>query len=468
MQMGGHDPALAPGTMVGEYRIEQLVGEGGMGQVYGAVHPLIGKRAAIKVLLPEICRNHQMVERFMMEARAVNQIGHPNIVDVFAFGELPDGRHYMVMEWLRGQALSERLQRGIPTIPETCDILLGIAAALDAAHEKGIIHRDLKPHNVFLVEVRGQRPLVKLLDFGLVKLMDTADDQRIERTRAGAILGTPAYMSPEQCLGRGLDTRSDNYALGVVAYEMLTGRLPFVDDTPMALLVAHMQQQPTPPAVIAPGLPPELDRLVMGLLAKEAAHRPTLAQVMGVLSYFRDTARPSHTPTAPHQAVTVHAGGQSHSTFGYASGQQAAPSQSYAPPVARGGKGKYIALGVTTFAAAGIAIGVVLSRGGDGENTSARQPDGSQTISAPADAGAVTPIDAAAEVVATPADAAAPIAPPDAAEVAVTVDASAPVATSKPKPPRRPKPPKRPTDTGSAAKPPPEDDDGLIRTTPKR
>ena len=467
MQMGGHDPALAPGTMVGEYRIEKLVGEGGMGQVYGALHPLIGKRAAIKVLLPEICRNHQMVERFMMEARAVNQIGHPNIVDVFAFGELPDGRHYMVMEWLRGLALSDRLARGIPTIPETCDILLGIAAALDAAHEKGIIHRDLKPHNVFLVEVRGQRPLVKLLDFGLVKHTDTADDQRLERTRVGAILGTPAYMSPEQALGRGIDTRSDNYALGVVAYEMLTGRLPFVDDTPMALLVAHMQQQPTPPAVVAPGLPPELDQLVMGLLAKDPAHRPTLTQVMGVLSYFRDTARPSHTPTAPHQAVTVHAGHQSHSTFGYASGQQAPPSQSYAPPSASGGKGKYIALAIATVAAAGIAIGVIATRGGSGDDAAVRQPEGSQTIATPADAAPAMPLDAAADVVATPADAGAPIAA-DAAEVAVTVDASTPVATSKPKRTRRPKPPKPPKETGSATKPLYEDDDGLIRTTPKK
>src|SRR6478609_894292 len=126
---GASDPGLAPGTMVGEYQVERLVGEGGMGQVYGAVHPVIGKRAAIKVLLPEICRNRSMVERFVMEARSVNQIGHPNIVDVFAFGALPDGRQYMVMEWLKGMSLSDRLKRGIPTIPETCDILYGVAAA---------------------------------------------------------------------------------------------------------------------------------------------------------------------------------------------------------------------------------------------------------------------------------------------------------------------------------------------------
>src|SRR5512139_835820 len=177
---GASDPGLAPGTMVGEYKVERLVGEGGMGQVYGAVHPVIGKRAAIKVLLPEICRSRQMVERFVMEARSVNQIGHPNIVDVFAFGALPDGRQYMVMEWLKGEALSDRLARGILPLAETCDVLLAISAALDAAHEKGIIHRDLKPHNVFLVDVKGAKQIVKLLDFGLVKLMGPEDDGRVE------------------------------------------------------------------------------------------------------------------------------------------------------------------------------------------------------------------------------------------------------------------------------------------------
>ena len=143
---GAPDSGLAPGVMVGEYQVERLVGEGGMGQVYGAVHPVIGKRAAIKVLLPEICRNRQMVERFVMEARSVNQIGHPNIVDVFAFGTLPDGRQYMVMEWLKGEALSDRLARGILPVGETCDVLLAVAAALPADREQVIIPSVGKAH----------------------------------------------------------------------------------------------------------------------------------------------------------------------------------------------------------------------------------------------------------------------------------------------------------------------------------
>jgi serine/threonine-protein kinase len=444
--------------MVGEYRVEQIVGEGGMGQVYGAVHPVIGKRAAIKVLLPEICRNHQMVERFVMEARAVNQIGHPNIVDVFAFGQLPDGRQYMVMEWLRGQSLSDRLKRGLPTIPETCEILIGIAAALDAAHEKGIVHRDLKPHNVFLVDVRGQRPLVKLLDFGLVKLTDAGEDPRMERTRAGALLGTPAYMSPEQALGRGVDTRSDNYALGVVAFEMLTGRVPFIEDAAMALLVAHMQQQPPTPLSIHPGIPPELDRLVLALLAKDPAHRPTLQQAMGVLGYFRETASPSGVPTTPHGVTIRPPQGPMHSTLGHASGQQA-----FAAPVpASSGKWKLAVAAIGVLAAAGIAIAVVASRGG-ADDTGA-QPAARPPVATPT--GPATSTDAAVEA-----------APPDATVVvetpATTVDAGAPAVTSvdvpkKPKPTTRPKP--KPA-TGSATtqpKPPPDDDDGLIRVTPKK
>jgi serine/threonine-protein kinase len=454
----GQDAGLAPGTMVGEYRIEQIVGEGGMGQVYGAIHPVIGKRAAIKVLLPEICRNQQMVERFVMEARAVNQIGHPNIVDVFAFGALPDGRQYMVMEWLRGQALSDRLNRGLMTIPETCEILTGIAAALDAAHEKGIVHRDLKPHNVFLVDVRGQRPLVKLLDFGLVKLTDTADDPRMERTRAGALLGTPAYMSPEQALGKSVDTRSDNYALGVVAYQMLTGRLPFTEDTAMALLVAHMQQAPTPPAVIAPGLPPELDQLVTALLAKDPAQRPSLQQVMGVLSYFRETAHPSGIPTSPHSAVTIRPA-LSHSTLGHASGQQALPA-----PAAEGSRRwKYALAGVVTVGIAAVAIVLALGHKSETPQPAASPP----VVTAPADAAPqVAPPDAAA-VVATP--------PPADAAVQATapaVDAGVPVATTtepKPKHPHgKPKPKDKPNTGSATSKPLPDDDDGLIRITPKK
>src|SRR5688572_24854569 len=258
---------LEIGSVVGEYKIEQLVGEGGMGQVYGAIHPVIGKRAAIKVLRGELCADPEAIDRFVLEARAVNQIGHPNIVDVFAFGSLPDGRQYMVMEWLRGESLDQRLRRGVPPLDETYEILASICAALDAAHAEHIVHRDLKPHNVFLSQARGMRPSVKLLDFGLVKLVG-GDGEGSQRTRSGSMLGTPAYMSPEQARGRGVDHRTDLYALGVMMFELVTGTLPFVEPSAMEMVMAHLQTPPPSPSSYRAGIPAPLEALILGLLAK--------------------------------------------------------------------------------------------------------------------------------------------------------------------------------------------------------
>jgi hypothetical protein len=278
-------------------------------------------------------------------------------------------------------------------------------------------------------------------------------------------------MSPEQALGRGVDTRSDNYALGIVAYEMLTGRLPFTDDNPMALLVAHMQQQPTPASVINPGIPPELDQLVMGLLAKDPAHRPTLTQVMGVLGYFRESGHPSGVPTAPHQAQTVYANAaqqKSHSTLGHASGQQANPSAVTQP--SGGGKMKLILAGVGVIAVAGVAIAMLAGGGGKKESGGASNPTGSQTTveATPADAAVqvAPPVDATSVVEAPPVDAAVPVAAPIDAATAVATTTT--TTTTPKKPPKVPKKPKDPVTTTTTTKPPPDDDDGLIRVTPKK
>src|SRR5688500_17856866 len=182
------------GQMFGEYLILGPLGQGGMGRVYSAEHPVIAKKAAIKVLHPELSVNKEAVDRFAQEARSVNQIGHPNIVDIFSFGSLPDGRNYFVMEWLRGETLRDRLKRQPLAITDVLAILETISLPLEAAHEKGIVHRDLKPDNVFLVEVRDERPIVKLLDFGIAKLM--GDRGGLQRTQTGNMLGTPAYISP--------------------------------------------------------------------------------------------------------------------------------------------------------------------------------------------------------------------------------------------------------------------------------
>src|SRR5258708_23836835 len=234
---------LAPNTDVGGYLIERELGRGGMGVVYAARHPVIGKRAAIKVLKPALSKNPATVERFIQEARAVNQIGHPNIVDIFALGELPDGRCYLVMDLLDGESLRARVKRGPLHIIEAANVVDEVASALAAAHGKGFIHRDLKPDNVFLVAVPG-RTDVKLLDFGLAKLKPEAGT-RAYRTATGAMVGTPDYMSPEQQRGGdGVDERTDVFALGVMAFEILTGNKPRrfsdgtfdADDPPLARL----------------------------------------------------------------------------------------------------------------------------------------------------------------------------------------------------------------------------------------
>ncbi|MGE0869868.1 MAG: protein kinase [Kofleriaceae bacterium] len=269
---------LGPGSMVGEYRIEGMLGEGGMGRVYSATHPVIAKRAAVKVLHPELSMHREAVERFIQEARSVNQIGHPNIVDIFAFGTLPDGRCYFVMEWLRGESLRTRIERGLLPLAHALGFLETVMIALEAAHENGIVHRDLKPDNIFLVEIKGTEPQVKLLDFGIAKLLGN-DNARAERTRTGNLLGTPAYISPEQARGHLVDHRTDIYAAGALAYELFTGELPFPADNAADMIAKHLFAQP--PSAIAknPQVPPPLDMMVMRMLAKEAAHRPTLAEV---------------------------------------------------------------------------------------------------------------------------------------------------------------------------------------------
>ena len=194
------DDNLGPGTEVGGYIIDGALGYGGMGQVYSATHPLIGKRAAIKVLKPDLSRDPAAVERFVLEARAVNQIGHPNIVDIYDFGVLDDGRRYYLMDLLEGEPLRARLQRtGALHVSEAASVIDETASALAAAHDKGIVHRDLKPDNVFMVNVSGRWPEVRLLDWGLAKLLRGATGKY--QTVTGSVLGTPVYMSPEQARG---------------------------------------------------------------------------------------------------------------------------------------------------------------------------------------------------------------------------------------------------------------------------
>jgi len=251
-----------------------------MGIVYSAIHPVISKKAAIKVISRVLSSDEGAMGRFMQEARSVNQIRHPNIVDIFAFGALPDGRRYLVMDLFVGESLRARVRRGALHVREVVRVVDEVASALIAAHGKGFIHRDLKPDNIFLVANEG-RTDVKLLDFGLAKLLPGAG-ARLYRTATGAQLGTPDYMSPEQLRGAAtVDARTDIYSLGVTALECLLGKRPrrrgdgtFEGGTPAELLASI-------PVSI------ELKELVTAMMSIDAAKRPRLAAVRTVIKRIR-------------------------------------------------------------------------------------------------------------------------------------------------------------------------------------
>ena len=269
------EPELQPGERVGEFVVEGKLGEGGFGVVFKAVHPLIGKEVAIKVLNRQYSSNPGMVSRFVAEARAVNQIRHRHIIDIFSFGQLSDGRQYYVMELLAGQPLDQYLaQHGHLSLEEALLILRAVGRALDAAHAKGIAHRDLKPENIFISHDEDGTPFPKLLDFGIAKLMGEAQQPKQHKTRTGAPMGTPYYMSPEQCRGRDIDARTDIYSFGIVAYQLLTGKLPFEGEDFMEILLKQLSEQPTPPSTLVPGLPSGIDRGIAWMMRKDAVKRP--------------------------------------------------------------------------------------------------------------------------------------------------------------------------------------------------
>ena len=259
--------------MLGDrYRIISRLGQGGMGSVYLAEHVTLGKRMAVKVLRPEFSRDEELLHRFQHEARAASQIGQENIVEVFDFGHTPEGEAYFVMEALDGESLARILHRDGPmAVSRALPIFLQICRALGAAHQRGIVQRDLKPENVFVLRRTDGTDFVKVLDFGIAKGPGAPDAKRL--TRAGSIIGTPEYMSPEQASATSIDQRSDVYAFGVLAYETLTGRLPFDGDTPLATLMKHQSDAPLPPRRLRPELPPEVEEVVLRALVKRPEGR---------------------------------------------------------------------------------------------------------------------------------------------------------------------------------------------------
>ena len=283
------------GQQFGNYRVLSLLGEGGMGAVYLAEHPGIGRRVAVKVLHKQFSGDEQLLGRLLNEARAANAIRHPNIIEILDSGMREDGVPYLVMELLEGETLGQRIRRvGRLPIADALAFVLQTASALGAAHKKGIVHRDLKPDNLFIVPVGGDESgrvdaeapteRIKVLDFGIAKLQMPQPGDSV-KTRTGTLMGTPVYMSPEQCRGtKTVDHRSDVYSLGIIFYEMLVGQPPFVSDGFGELVNMHLNVPPPSPRASRPELSEQLDAIILKMLAKNPEDRyPDMAALTSAI-----------------------------------------------------------------------------------------------------------------------------------------------------------------------------------------
>ncbi len=408
------------GTMVGSYRITGELSRGGMGAVYRAEHSVLDRIVAVKLLRPELTTNAELVRRFMNEAKAASAIQHPGIIEVLDFGHSSDGRAYFVMEMLQGESLARRIAaRGHLPAREAVQIARGIASALTAAHGRGIVHRDLKPDNVFLIPDPdlGERP--KVLDFGIAKLGELAQDQT-KYTQTGALMGTPFYIAPELArAASAIDHRADLYSLGCVLYEMLVGEPPFVAVGAGEIIALQLFGTARRPSERVAGIPAELEQIVMKLLEKEPQDRfQSAGEVASALEAVFDG------PAAPRRPAAV--------TFdppNVASGvsQPAVLTTHHPAPRSRRG----VVAGVIAVALIGAAVAaVVLTRGDDPKPTAAAPARDVPPVEVKAPAPVeVTPVEVApAEVVAPVEQPAAP--PTDQA-------AKAPAVTPKREKPRR-------------------------------
>jgi hypothetical protein len=366
------------GTTIGNYKITAEIGHGGMGIVYLAEHPALGRKAAVKVLHARLAAEPSVVSRFFHEARASNAIRHPNIVEAFDYGTLPDGASYIVMEYLEGESLAARLTNaGRLPLRLALDFAHQAAGALAAAHVKGIVHRDLKPDNLFVTpDPRApSSEQIKVLDFGIAKLAASVDGAFSHKTHTGAMLGTPLYMSPEQCLGvKEVDRRTDIYSLGCILYEMLCGAPPFVSEGFGALVNMHVNQPPEPPSQHSPQITPGVERVILKMLAKNVDERyPSMDEVREALSAEiarAPTYRPGDTP-APVQP-------RRYSSSATTLSAAAAVTSGTVPP--RAGSRRALGVGVVAIGVAAAVAVVALRRA---PAPASAPPPASPVVSAP-------------------------------------------------------------------------------------
>lgn len=294
---------MLPGAKAGPWIVERELGRGGMGSVYAVTHEEIGKRAALKVMHRRLTTGSS-AERILQEARVVNQVGHPNIVDIFETGALTDGRPYIVMERLEGMPLSYRADEGKILPDQVINILLQVCDALIAAHAASVVHRDLKLDNVFLIDNPDDpaHPKVKLLDWGIAKIISTD----VRHTIEGQLVGTPQYLAPEQARGAAVSAQTDVYSLGVMAYELFLEQLPFEAETAAEIMAMHLRAIPPPPSEMWPDIPPGLENLLLAMLAKDPDSRPTMLTVAHTLEMVRtDLVSRKQTPAQPVARVTA-------------------------------------------------------------------------------------------------------------------------------------------------------------------
>ncbi|HEX2689348.1 MAG TPA: protein kinase [Kofleriaceae bacterium] len=317
---------ITAGQTIGNYRILNKIGTGGMGAVYLAEHPLIGKRVALKVIHHELAGNRDVVSRFFQEARAVNKIGNEHIVEIHDFGVTPEGDHFFIMEYLDGRTLASILSREKAIdVMRSLHIGAQIANALAAAHAAGIIHRDLKPDNIMLMQRLGDQDFVKVLDFGLAKVFSAAT---AVKTAAGVLLGTPQYMSPEACESkRDLDHRTDIYALGVLLFQMMTGVLPFDGESMGEVLVKQVTALPPAPRGLNPAIPPSVEQILLRCLAKPVDARFATMQALREALLDPEAYLRGSPPIAPARSVAPgEALGEANPGLGHAAAQKTRPA----------------------------------------------------------------------------------------------------------------------------------------------